>query len=190
MFLKNRFGVNYYLNIEKTKETNVDSLERIVTSIIPMARSVSVFEQEVVFALPLSHVEKFSSLFTELENRSQEMGVLSFGVTLTSLEEVFLKLAAEEDSHEHEAQIDIKNKEESKENTRIEFHQSPTMMRQIQALSLTKYKQFFRNFSAVFCSLVMPIIMLFIGCLLAYINKPTASTTTSLLLSPSIYGGK
>ena len=70
-----------------------------------MAREVSVYEEEVVFALPLANVEKFSTLFAELENRSKELQISSFGVTLTSLEEVFLKLAAEEEKHEHEAQI-------------------------------------------------------------------------------------
>jgi ATP-binding cassette subfamily A (ABC1) protein 3 len=79
----------------------------MVIKVIPMARQVSVFEAEVVFALPLTHVEKFSSLFAELENRSKEFGINSFGVTLTSLEEVFLKLAAEEEKHDQETSIKI-----------------------------------------------------------------------------------
>jgi hypothetical protein len=63
------------------------------------------------------------------------------------------------------------------------------MFRQIQALSYAKYLQFFRNPSTVFCSLVMPIILLFIGCMLSYINKPSNAEISSLLLNPSIYGG-
>ena len=72
----------------------------------------------------------------------------------------------------------------------MDYTQNPTMLRQVKALSLTKYKQFFRSGNTVFCSLVMPIVLLFIGCLLSFLYKPSTSDLSSLGLSTSIYGGK
>jgi ATP-binding cassette, subfamily A (ABC1), member 3 len=52
----------------------------------------------MIVALPLSEVSRFGELFRYLETCSEELRIASFGVTLTTLEEVFLKLAAQEKS--------------------------------------------------------------------------------------------
>ena len=43
---------------------------------------------EVTFLLPTEDVDKFSNLFKALDNSKHDMGVLNYGITSTSLEEV------------------------------------------------------------------------------------------------------
>ncbi len=51
-------------------------------------------DDEFSFELPMASRERFPELFGELERNSQELGVKSFGVGMTTLEEVFLRLAS------------------------------------------------------------------------------------------------
>ena len=53
---------------------------------------------ELSFVLPSEATDKFEGLFLELENRRQELGIASYGASVTTLEEVFLKVGEEMDS--------------------------------------------------------------------------------------------
>ena len=53
---------------------------------------------ELSFVLPSEATGKFEGLFLELENRRQELGIASYGASVTTLEEVFLKVGEEMDS--------------------------------------------------------------------------------------------
>ena len=44
------------------------------------------------FTLPLSSVEKFEPLFKDLENTSKHPDIEYFAISMTTLEEVFLRL--------------------------------------------------------------------------------------------------
>lgn len=46
---------------------------------------------EVTFSLPSEERGRFEALFRALETRQHELGVASYGASLTTLEEVFLK---------------------------------------------------------------------------------------------------
>ena len=48
-------------------------------------------------ALPSHALQAFADLFTSLEERQEEWGIRSLGLSLTTIEEVFLKIAAQED---------------------------------------------------------------------------------------------
>jgi hypothetical protein len=48
--------------------------------------------KEVSYTLPTKSVNKFNSLFNQIEKSGKTYGIQSYGVSMTSLEEVFLKL--------------------------------------------------------------------------------------------------
>lgn len=50
------------------------------------------------FILPSEATDKFEELFLELETRRQELGIASYGASVTTMEEVFLKVGEEMDS--------------------------------------------------------------------------------------------
>jgi len=53
---------------------------------------------ELSFILPSEATGKFEELFTELETRRKDLGIASYGASVTTMEEVFLKVGEEMDS--------------------------------------------------------------------------------------------
>ncbi|KAK4485446.1 hypothetical protein RD792_008087, partial [Penstemon davidsonii] len=106
-FLKQQYGVGYTLTLVKTMPT-ASAATDIVYSHIPSATCVSEVGNEISFKLPLASSSSFESMFREIEhcmqrsNRSFEtvdnednitFGIESYGISVTTLEEVFLKVA-------------------------------------------------------------------------------------------------
>ena len=60
--------------------------------------SLSLVGAELSFILPSEATEKFEDLFMDLETRRQELGIASYGSSVTTMEEVFLKVGKEMDS--------------------------------------------------------------------------------------------
>jgi ATP-binding cassette subfamily A (ABC1) protein 1 len=106
MFLKKLHGVGYTLTMVKSMATaaagsapacDSAALEAAVTSYVPEARLLSNVGAEMSFQVPLSSSSLFPALFSHLETQASALGVLSYGISVTTLEEVFLKVA--EGSH-------------------------------------------------------------------------------------------
>ena len=53
---------------------------------------------ELSFILPSEATGKFEQLFNELETRRKDLGIASYGASVTTMEEVFLKVGKEMDS--------------------------------------------------------------------------------------------
>ena len=105
LFLKNKFGLGYHLTmVLKSGNTNtVAALKEKVQESVPGAEQARLFGREVSFVLPRDQVSKFPSLFHQVEDEiaSQgSLGVSSYGVSMTTLEEVFLHLGEEEEEEE------------------------------------------------------------------------------------------
>ena len=103
LFLKTRFGAGYVLTISLSRnvsESVLDSsqIEAITFAVkqhIPMAFLKSAVAGETVYVLPLDATSSFASLFDALRSQSSALGIGHFGVTITSLEQVFVSLANE-----------------------------------------------------------------------------------------------
>lgn len=65
----------------------------LVTKAIPEAKVLSNVSAEVAFQLPMSTVSKFPALFDSLDSKLTTLKVTSYGISITTLEEVFLKVA-------------------------------------------------------------------------------------------------
>lgn len=94
LFLKSKWGVGYNLSMHVTKSCDTDRLSSLIKQHIPDAKLSKQHEQELIFRLPLEYVDKFSGLFADLESNGS-LGVLGCGVSMTTLEDVFLKLEAD-----------------------------------------------------------------------------------------------
>jgi ABC-type multidrug transport system ATPase subunit/ABC-type multidrug transport system permease subunit len=94
LFLKSKFGIGYMLTISKeSNETPLEPISEAITSIIPPATVKSTVAGEVIYTLPLDTRMKFGELFQHLKDSSKELGIGSFGISLTTLEQVFISLA-------------------------------------------------------------------------------------------------
>lgn len=92
MFLKKLYGAGYHMVVVKGKMCDIDRLTNLVKSHIPSAYIESQISAEVSYLLPFSKSQKFEKLFTEIESQMGNLGVNSFGVSATTMEEVFLKV--------------------------------------------------------------------------------------------------
>jgi ATP-binding cassette subfamily A (ABC1) protein 3 len=96
-FLKTTFGAGYKLIFDKGNDFNNDHLaflSNFVMSNVPKAKFVEVdgAENQVTYELPFDSVAHFGAFFTILESDINKFNVVNFGVTITSLEDVFLKV--------------------------------------------------------------------------------------------------
>ena len=69
----------------------MDDLTKIIKSHVPNAQMVTHAGAEISFVLPRDQCHVFEELFARLEEDQEKLGIDSFGVSVTSMEEVFLK---------------------------------------------------------------------------------------------------
>ena len=73
----------------------MENVGRLVLSHVPRAETLSTAGGEISFRLPREESGKFPGLFRNLESGREEMGIGGYGVSITSLEEVFLSIESE-----------------------------------------------------------------------------------------------
>ncbi|XP_044745815.1 phospholipid-transporting ATPase ABCA3-like [Coccinella septempunctata] len=91
-FLKKKFGAGYHLVIDQTSTCNPNNITNVIRKYIPNIEIESNAGTELTYLLPENYSPKFTHLLAELENNSEELGIRSFGISLTDLEEVFMKV--------------------------------------------------------------------------------------------------
>ena len=106
LYLKQRFGVGYNMTVEKLDANNFDSvqLERFVCTHVPEAKVLTDVGTEMTFQLPFSASGKFQRLFEAFDVAMKNLGLQSYGVSVTTLEEVFIKVAHSTTTHAVAAQ--------------------------------------------------------------------------------------
>uniref|UniRef100_A0A452TZT2 ATP-binding cassette sub-family A member 3-like n=1 Tax=Ursus maritimus TaxID=29073 RepID=A0A452TZT2_URSMA len=97
VFLKRIYGVGYHIIMVKERHCNVEGITQVVDQHIPEARLESNVAAELSFILPKEYTHRFKDLLTDLENRQTELGIGSFGVSITTMEEVFLRVSREDE---------------------------------------------------------------------------------------------
>nr|XP_033818311.1 ATP-binding cassette sub-family A member 5 isoform X2 [Geotrypetes seraphini] len=94
LFLKSKWGVGYCLSIHIDKSCSRETVTSLITQHIPGAALLHEHEQQLVYTLPLKDTAKFPGLFSDLDSHL-DIGVITYGVSMTTLEDAFLKLEAE-----------------------------------------------------------------------------------------------
>ncbi|KAL3053729.1 hypothetical protein OYC64_006118 [Pagothenia borchgrevinki] len=98
LFLKNKYGAGYHMVIVKDALCNVSEITRIVHMYVPNATLESSAGAELSFILPKESTSRFELLFAELEMNREELGIASYGASVTTMEEVFLRVGKLVDS--------------------------------------------------------------------------------------------
>ena len=70
---------------------DVEEVTEVVQRHVPDARLESNISAELAYVLPHEGKAAFEALFTEIETRKGELGIASYGASVTTMEEVFLK---------------------------------------------------------------------------------------------------
>ncbi|KAK2507520.1 hypothetical protein MC885_018499 [Smutsia gigantea] len=88
------------LTPEQVLDGDVNELIDLVHHHVPEAKLVECIGQELIFLLPNKNFKQraYASLFRELEETLADLGLSSFGISETPLEEIFLKVTGDSDS--------------------------------------------------------------------------------------------
>jgi hypothetical protein len=112
LFLKSHYGIGYNLTLVKaSKKCRTEQVSKMVMFFCPEAKVLSTAGGEMSYRLPWSSVSQFPGLFAQLEERRHHMGIGGYGVSMTTLEEVFMRCAQLENSREkrqlkHQADVE------------------------------------------------------------------------------------
>ncbi|KAF1780721.1 P-loop containing nucleoside triphosphate hydrolase [Phytophthora cactorum] len=96
LFLKNRFGAGYNLTLIKAPDGSCDAqlVEGFLKKYVPGVKCLSSSGSELVFQLPTASSEAFPSMLEQLDQ---------YGISVTTLEEVFLRISQDHEEEEHGA---------------------------------------------------------------------------------------
>uniref|UniRef100_A0A4W4H932 ABC transporter domain-containing protein n=1 Tax=Electrophorus electricus TaxID=8005 RepID=A0A4W4H932_ELEEL len=98
LFLKNKYGAGYHMVIVKDALCNVSAITHLVHMYVPKATLESSAGAELSYILPKESTSRFELLFAELEMNREELGIASYGASVTTMEEVFLRVGKLVDS--------------------------------------------------------------------------------------------
>ncbi|XP_063592166.1 phospholipid-transporting ATPase ABCA3-like [Penaeus indicus] len=91
LFLKNKFGDGYTLTIMVSEDSNVKDIKTEVIKHLPEATLRSSQGGEVTFKLP-PVTASFAPLLDSLTEQKEKLGIRHLGLSLTSMEQVFLRV--------------------------------------------------------------------------------------------------
>jgi ATP-binding cassette subfamily A (ABC1) protein 3 len=92
LFLKNRYGVGYNLVISKKSRGPNQAIDRFIQNNIKDSKKLQEVSSEVQYQLPTSSSGQFKEFFKLFDQNLDVLGINSYGVGITTLEEVFLQI--------------------------------------------------------------------------------------------------
>jgi ATP-binding cassette subfamily A (ABC1) protein 3 len=92
LFLKEKFGSGYRLTLTKGDTFDLDKLKSLFGNLIGARPVVDTnVARELTILIPTEIKSKLPNLLANLENSKDELGILNYGVSSATIEEVFLK---------------------------------------------------------------------------------------------------
>lgn len=96
-FLKRRFGSGYKFICVKNQGFKANDVLNVLTEFAPDAKLDSNAQTEAVFVINEENLPNFDRMFKKIENEQEKLRISSFGCSLTTLEEVFIKVGSQVD---------------------------------------------------------------------------------------------
>lgn len=99
-FLKRHYGLGYKLALVKDAACQVDLVTEFFKTYVPNLKQNSNIGSELTYILPSESVSKFPEMLKKLEEKKESLCISSYGLSVTSLEEVFMKAGIEDNNVE------------------------------------------------------------------------------------------
>lgn len=93
-YLKKKFGAGYRLVFVKDDFCSPHMITNLLKNYIPDIHVGNDIGTELTYVLPESHVSHFQEIFEQIEKQIGKLGISSYGVSLTTMEEVFLRFCS------------------------------------------------------------------------------------------------
>jgi hypothetical protein len=188
LFLKKFYGVGYQLVIEKkTKfkgagngaetgaDKNIDNdIKDIVCEAVREATVLSEVGTEMSFRLPLAASGKFVPMLEQLDEEVEKGRISNYGVSITTLDEVFLLVARGDEKDKQDFQsshfssknlTDLADDDERSVKSKMDLDNEGLFGTHMQALLKKRAANFKRDKRAWCCTTILPSIFVLVGLL-------------------------
>lgn len=170
LFLKNALGAGYILTVSKSETFNPDATLNLIHRYLPEAIVRSDMGTEISYELKENETTKvnLSQFFQSLESVQASLGINSFGISASSMEEVFLKIGKITEERE-EAKKDGRKGPTPEKSVQIEpintnlLHGFLLFFFQFLALFIKRFHHAKRSWPLILLQICLPcIVMVFI----------------------------
>ncbi|XP_052897147.1 phospholipid-transporting ATPase ABCA3-like [Anopheles moucheti] len=159
-FLKKSFGVGYRLICVKDARCDKQRLLAILRKYIPDVTIDTDIGSELSFVLKEDYIDVFQRLLEDIEQQMDSCGITSYGISLTTMEEVFLKAGSdsfdETGTHTNGAVVETGSSEYALERLHL-LTGKELLLNQIQAQLLKKSLSTVRAWIQLVMMFVIPI---------------------------------
>ncbi|KAK1930150.1 ABC transporter A family member 1 [Phytophthora citrophthora] len=193
LFLKNRFGAGYNLTLVKDDGKCDDkAVSAFINSYVPSAQLLSNVGSEIAFQLPLHSSSSFATMFADMDRQLKSLGLLSYGVSVTTLEEVFIKVAElGDENHQHTLGNNVRtNNSESSDYQPCDeiITSTPMFSTHLRALLLKRFRYARRDKKTIIYSALLPVLLIAAG-LGILKGSAIASDNPTMALTTDAYAG-
>lgn len=95
LFLKNRFSAGFKLTMVKKHKTINSQIEPFLYRHFENFEKSSEISSEITFIIPQKERSSLKEFFYEFDQKLDQLEILSYGVSIATLEEVFIKINEE-----------------------------------------------------------------------------------------------
>uniref|UniRef100_A0A182SFE6 Uncharacterized protein n=1 Tax=Anopheles maculatus TaxID=74869 RepID=A0A182SFE6_9DIPT len=159
-FLKKTFGVGYRLICVKDARCDKQRLLGILRKYIPDVKIDTDIGSELSFVLKEDYIDVFQRLLEDIEQQMTSCGITSYGISLTTMEEVFLKAGSdsfdETGTHLNGAIVETGSSEYALDRLHL-LTGKELLFNQIQAQLLKKFLSTIRAWIQLVMMFVIPI---------------------------------
>lgn len=196
LFLKNRFGIGYHLTMVVDQGADKSQISQLVQRYVPSMTVYRSTGTELAFILPMDSTYNFANLFAAVEEAISEgtLGVRSYGISMTTLEEVFLKMGEVEKPDEvHLRDIQTNYQKEIEEMELLKANKETMPVSTVQPNVLQAFMAFFKVRLLLFVRapmhvvplVVLPVIMVMLSYL--FLNKNEVPINRLGVFTPDFY---
>ncbi|KAL9833695.1 LOW QUALITY PROTEIN: cholesterol transporter ABCA5 [Geothlypis trichas] len=203
LFLKSKWGIGYRLSMHIDAYCNTEATTSLIRQHIPAASLIQQNDEQLVYTLPLKDMDKFAGLFSDLDTHSH-LGVITYGVSMTTLEDVYLKLEVEAEidqadysvfhSQQGQEEVDTKSLDDMEQSLlMLSEARAPAMSssalwkKQVSTIAKVHFLSLKRENKCVRVMLLLFLIFLVVQILLFFIHHIIKNAVAAIKLSPDLY---
>ncbi|XP_014644682.1 PREDICTED: ATP-binding cassette sub-family A member 6 [Ceratotherium simum simum] len=135
VFLKRRWGLGYHLSLYTNEICDPEKITSFINHHIPDAKLQAESKEKLVYTLPAEWTDKFPDLFSDLD-KSSGQGVMSYDVSMSTLNEVFMKLEGKSAMEQDFEQAERIRDTESLHKTELARSSLPEMQKALSDMGL------------------------------------------------------
>merc|ERR1712048_966421 len=117
------FTVSLNIDVDDSQHVKTQ-IDDIVLKTVPRSECVANAGAEICYRLPFEETESFPHIFDTLDAKKEEFNIKTYGISITTLEEVFLKIGQVEAGQHKQLEIEDE-KDENAGTLQTQFPQPP-----------------------------------------------------------------